>query len=53
MITVPGKGDADYERYITAVHRLNDSISGADLDTIKAAVDEIGRICKECHGKYK
>lgn len=53
MTQFPGKGDEYYAPFLAALDQLKAAVAAKDLDGLGAAVQEINRVKKECHAKYK
>ena len=53
MTRFPGQGDEYYAPFLAAVDQLRAAVAAQDLDGMAAAVQELNRVKKECHAKYK
>ncbi|MFO7718778.1 MAG: GAK system XXXCH domain-containing protein [Thermodesulfobacteriota bacterium] len=53
MCTYPGKGDPYYEEYLAAVERFAQAVSAMDTSALATTVNELERLKKECHERYK
>jgi XXXCH domain-containing protein len=53
MIAYPGYGDEFYDEYDTLCLGFREAFERGDLAACKTAVQELNRIKKECHDRYK
>ncbi len=53
MVAYPGYGDAYYAEYQTACGRFQSAFEGGDLPGCQAACQELDRLKKACHDRYK
>lgn len=53
MIDYPGYGDEYYQEYDQACLRFQEACDRQDIETCKVACQELDRLKKACHDKYK
>lgn len=53
MVAFPGKGDAYYAPYTTALESFRIAMKSGDIAALRSACDELERVKAQCHDRYK
>nr|WP_284710918.1 GAK system XXXCH domain-containing protein [Desulfovibrio aminophilus] len=53
MVAFPGKGDAYYAPYTTALESFRIALKSGDIAALRSACDELERVKVQCHDRYK
>ncbi len=53
MTKFPGKGEEYYAPFLATLEQLKAAVAAQDFDLITTALQQINRVKKECHAKYK
>lgn len=53
MVSYPDKGEPYYDDFTQAAEALARAVEGSDADGLTAALDELGRLRKNCHRRFK